>query len=180
MIPEETVFDAMRLRWNAPQAVFDEAAVYSAMHRDTWFANPSCQINWWVPLFEVEPSQTFRFLPGYFRQPVENTSGEFDYDRWAREVGFSTEKSGISPAHYPTVTLPPSDDQAFGVAAQAGQILAFSAAHLHRTAHNQSPFTRFSIDFRTVHRPDHQAGLGAPNVDNASTGDASVDYFRLG
>ena len=38
--------------------------------------------------------------------------------------------------------------------------------------------TRFSVDFRTVHLGDHRAGLGAPNVDNHSTGSALKDYVR--
>lgn len=176
--PEQTAFDPLRLRWNAPTEVFDEDAVYSALHRDTWYANPQCQINWWIPLFEVSKEQAFSFFPTYFNQPTPNTSHHFDYERWSTEIGFQSDKN-TAAENYPTTTTRPPESARSGFSCGAGNILLFSGAHLHRTAHNTSDLTRFSIDFRTVDLEDKLHGHGPPNMDNAAKGDASVDYSSL-
>jgi hypothetical protein len=43
---------------------------------------------------------------------------------------------------------------------------------------NTSGRTRYSIDFRTVHRDDAMAGVGARNLDAACTGTALGDFLR--
>jgi hypothetical protein len=43
---------------------------------------------------------------------------------------------------------------------------------------NTSSVTRFSIDFRTVHRADLEAGHGSPNIDSACTGTTLRDFLR--
>lgn len=175
---EGTVFDVMRLRWNAHQETFDEYAVHTMVHRDTWYANPQCQLNWWIPLFDVTEAQTFRFFTNYFNQPIENTSGHFDYEHWSREAGFQTQKH-VYAHQYPTSTIRPDAANVTGISCRAGDILVFSGAHLHQTVHNQTGLTRFSIDFRTVDLEDKQQGVGAPNVDNASKGDTTAEYWPL-
>jgi hypothetical protein len=67
-----------------------------------------------------------------------------------------------------------------GFSAGAGDIVLFSGAHFHQTKNNTTGRTRFSLDFRTVDLEDHAAGVGAPNADNRSTGDATRDYVRGG
>jgi hypothetical protein len=52
-------------------------------------------------------------------------------------------------------------------------------AHFHQTRKNATGRTRFSLDFRTVDLADHEAGVGAPNVDNRSTGSTVRDYVRI-
>lgn len=178
LVPLQTVFDPLRLRWNPPKEYFDEQAVYSSVHRDTWYANPQCQLNWWMPLFDVTEEQTFRFFGDYFTEAIPNTSSDFDYSNWARNVGFQT-SIAVSAQQYPTATIRPVDENITGFSCCAGDILVFSAAQLHRTAYNRRGLTRFSLDFRTVDLEDQRQGRGAPNADNASTGDATVDYLRL-
>ena len=68
----------------------------------------------------------------------------------------------------------------FTFEAEAGSLLLFSAAHLHRTCAHSSGRTRYSVDFRVVHLGEHAAGMGAPDVDNRSTGSALVDYVAPG
>jgi hypothetical protein len=43
---------------------------------------------------------------------------------------------------------------------------------------NDSGHTRFSIDFRTVHRHDIEAHAGAKLVDSAATGTTLRDFIR--
>jgi hypothetical protein len=66
-----------------------------------------------------------------------------------------------------------------GFACARGEVLVFSAAHLHQTRANASGRTRFSVDFRAVHLGDHAAGLGAPDVDGRAKGCALERYARL-
>ena len=49
---------------------------------------------------------------------------------------------------------------------------------MHSTVPNTSGVTRYSLDFRTVHLDDVWGGVGAPNVDSASTGTSMRDYLR--
>jgi len=58
-------------------------------------------------------------------------------------------------------------------------MIVFAAAQLHSSVPNTSDRTRFSIDFRTVHLDEVEAGRGAPNIDSACTGTTMGDYLRL-
>ena len=149
------------------------APAYTA-HRDSWYANPEAQINWWIPLHDVTEADSFAFYYDWFAKPIDNESGDFDYDEWTKSVGFQSGKSGVFPS-VPEGILDAKDGVAFS--ASAGDMILFSAVHLHQTVKNASGLTRFSIDFRTVHLADHEAGKGAPNVDNKSTGSALKDYL---
>ena len=175
--PAEQAIDPARLRAVAHKGHENPLAApaYTA-HRDTWYANPQAQINWWIPLHDVSEGETFAFLPAYFDKAVNNNSADFDYDRWIAQVGWqnTTGASAVYPA------ADPGFDRASALpfTCQAGEILLFAASHLHQTSQIISGKTRFSMDFRTVHLDDHNSGLGAPNVDNLSTGCSLADYRR--
>ena len=57
-------------------------------------------------------------------------------------------------------------------------IVAFSGAHLHSSVPNTSGYTRFSIDFRTVHLDGVRELVGAPNLDSECTGTTMRDYLN--
>ncbi|CAN5219373.1 hypothetical protein BH11CYA1_BH11CYA1_34870 [soil metagenome] len=178
--PEANALDPARLR-----AVTDHghdnplaAPAYTA-HRDTWYGNPQAQVNWWIPLYDVSEGETFAFFPMYFDKPVANDSAAFDYDEWSENVGFqNTSAASAKMSAYPSVTGKFSREVVVPFAAKAGEIILFAASHLHQTCKNVSGATRLSVDFRTVHVGDHESGLGAPNVDNKSTGSALIDYLK--
>jgi hypothetical protein len=148
-----------------------------AIHRDTWYANPQCQINFWIPLHDVTEEQTFTFFPHHFNAPIRNTSSAFSYDDWITKRGWQSSKANVAVA-FPLVLEEPTPGQAFK--AKSGDIIVFSASQLHQTIRNDSGITRFSLDFRAVHLGDHGQGLGAPNVDNGSRPDALRDYLFPG
>lgn len=171
--------DALRLRCVMHGGHENPAAERAyAAHRDTWFGNPEAQINIWLPVFDVTQAQSFSFYPRYFNAPIKNSSGGFDYDDWMGKVGWQGAKSVANPVEidYPQILEEIVDENAFAFAARAGDMIVFSASHLHQTAKNSSGRTRFSLDFRAVYMPDHLAGRGAPNVDNGSRPDALRDY----
>jgi hypothetical protein len=49
---------------------------------------------------------------------------------------------------------------------------------MHSSVPNTSGATRFSIDFRTVHRGDAVEKKGAPNLDADCTGTVLRDFLR--
>ncbi len=174
-------FDPIRLRvvmhrgHENPRA----APLYLA-HRDTWYAHSQAEISWWIALHDVSEEETFVFHPDWFDRPVSNNSECFDHDAWTRHgpdlrIGWQHPEHGRQHL-YPGLIgdLPPGRE--VGFSARAGQVLLFAGAHFHQTRKNATGRTRFSLDFRTVDLEDHQAGRGAPNVDNRSTGSALGDY----
>lgn len=176
--PAENALDVFRLRSVFHDGHKSEGSARAyALHRDTWFGNPQSQINWWIPLHDVNERDSFAFYPEYFDAPIENTSSQFDYNEWMNVVGWQGMKGGTYSQYPAAIHEPP---RRAGFTAQAGDILLFSAAHLHGTVRNTAGLTRWSIDFRTVHLGDFQRDIGAPNADNGSQPLALNDYIQPG
>lgn len=171
---EEFALDRLRLRGVTPGAEkIPAAAAAFYAHRDCWYANPQAQINLWMPLHDVDAECSFGFYPELFAVAVENDSAAFDYQDFVGHGGFqSTAKVPVHP-HW---TAPEQPEPTHAVELKQGNLLLFSAAHLHRSLPNRSGRTRFSVDLRLVHRQDHARGLGAPNCDNRCRGSALADY----
>lgn len=169
-------FDAVRLRavLGGGHRIPAAAPVYFA-HRDTWYANPRAQLNWWIPLHDVTAAETFRLYPARFAAPVANDSAGFDYPTFRARAGWQATRRHANVV-YPRALEPLAASEAVGFEARAGQLLLFSGAHLHQTCAHEGARARLSLDLRTVHRADHEAGRGAPDPDNRSTGSALVDY----
>jgi hypothetical protein len=151
------------------------AAPAYVAHRDTWYANPRAQINWWLALHDVDPDQTFEIFPDLLEHPVDNDSARFDYDAWLALAGWQNPNRDPRAA-YPAGVVP-EEARSLGFSAKRGEVLVFAGGHLHRTRRNVSGRTRFSVDVRTVHLADHRAGRGANVVDARCTGDAMRDYL---
>lgn len=171
----ENAFDFLRLRSVLHNGHLNPALerAYS-LHRDTWYANPQCQINWWIALHDVPEERAFSFYPSYFRKKIENTSGQFDYNDWISKVGWQSTRSPQAFDYPRALQRPEGGRETFFC--RAGEIILFSAAHLHQTNPNTTGLSRFSIDFRTVHMEDHRNNKGALNIDNGSIPDALRDY----
>lgn len=173
--PADLAFDPLRLRCVLPGNHLNKGSeVAYAAHRDTWYGNPQCQVNFWIPLQDVTEENSFRFFPDVFEKAVPNTSNTFRYDNWMEEHGWQGSKSH-APVTFPAPIQTPANGRAFS--ARAGEVIVFSAAHLHQTVKNNTDITRFSLDFRAVHLADHAARRGAPNADNASVPAALRDYL---
>lgn len=172
---DEFQLDDLRLRcvMNNGHLNAGSAKAY-ALHRDTWYGNPQSQINFWIPLHDVDVRNAFTFYPDYFNRAIDNTSHGFNFLEWIEKTGWQGSKN-VPDNDYPRATArPESGGSTFS--ASAGDVIVFSAAHLHETTPNASGLTRFSLDFRAVHKGDHAQGLGAPNADNGSAPDALRGY----
>lgn len=170
--------DLVRLRAVSPGLENIEAAnAVFHCHRDTWYGNPSCQINAWVPLHQVSSANSFRFYTDYFDSPIKNDSGRFVASQFANEGGFGR-VSGAEYSVYPKALETPAGEFR-DVEQNQGDLLLFSAAHLHQTLPNRTERVRFSVDFRFFYQDDLASGQGAPDRDNQSCGYSLGTYGGL-
>lgn len=146
--------DRIRLRVVPSRRDIDHRRLQAlAPHRDTWGSGIQAQVNWWLPLYPLADTRTMLLWPHRFDRPIVNDSAEWSFDD-ARGGG----------TLLPTATAAPPE-AGVPVRIKPGDLLAFSAAHLHGGVADESGLTRFGIDTRTVWEADRLAGRGAPNVD---------------
>ena len=48
--------------------------------QDSWYAGPIAQLNFWLPIFDVDKNSTLAFFPKYWNKAIKNKSKNFDYD----------------------------------------------------------------------------------------------------
>ena len=176
----ETYFDVPRLRIVPSDAYLTSGVSYAyKAHRDIWYSSPLCQLNYWIPVFPVVPGRAMSFFPSYWDRPLANTSSGFDYGEWCA-VGrqMATTQIKEDTRKHPVPTEPVELASEARIAGEMGEMILFSAAHMHATAPNDSGLTRFSLDFRTVNREDLKQQRGAPNVHNGATGTTLGDFLR--
>jgi hypothetical protein len=175
-----TYFDVPRLRIATHGGYLTAGMGYAYRpHRDIWYASPTSQVNWWIPVYRLKAEQALAFYPSYWDRPVRNSSGDFDYDEWCR-IGRQQAASQIDvdTRRHPLPQEDVSADAELKFVCDAGATICFSSAHLHATAPNTSGMTRFSLDFRTIRLDDVRSGRGAHNIDSAATGSTLGDFIR--
>ena len=147
------------------------------VHRDTWGSNLYAQVNWWAPLYPVEAGTTIVFYPRFWRRGLANSSKTWSYAdyRAARRVENGVPVNDYPPAPVPLEAVPDAD--AAPMLIGPGDLLCFSAAHLHGGTDNRSGHIRFSVETRTVSLQDVGTGRAAPNVDGHG-GTARLRWFR--
>lgn len=179
--PELTFFDVPRMRSSTSSGYLTSGIAYAFHpHRDTWYSAPMCQLNWWLPIYEVESGNVMAFHSKYFDVPIKNGSSEYNYQKWqitsrkdaANHIKTDTRKQ---PNPEEPIELEPQ----IRVVTEPGGIVIFSAAHLHSSVPNFTGKTRFSIDFRTVNLTDLKECKGAENLDSACTGTTMGDYLKV-
>lgn len=180
--PEQTYFDVPRLRSSTSDGYLTTGVAYAwHPHRDTWYSAPACQLNWWLPVYEVTQDNTMAFHPRYFRQAVANDSEGYNYYRWnvehrGQHVASYTK---VDPRPLPRATGPVELHPQLRLVPPVGGLMVFSGAHMHSSVPNVSGVTRYSIDFRTVNATDARERRGPPNIDSRCTGTTMRDYLRV-
>ncbi|MCO5169805.1 MAG: phytanoyl-CoA dioxygenase family protein [Planctomycetes bacterium] len=179
--PATTYLDVPRLRMVTSDGYLTSGVGYAHHpHRDTWYSAPLTQLNWWLPLWEMDEASAVAFHPHHWGHPVANDSREFDYYEWnavgraqaAQHVRTDTRKQ-------PRPLEAPVLEPALRPVVPPGGVVLFSGAQLHSTVPNTTGRTRYSIDVRTVDLADLLAGRGAPNVDSAPRGTSLRDFRRV-
>jgi len=177
---ERTYFDVPRMRTATSDEYLTTGIAYAFHpHRDTWYSAPLCQLNWWIPIFEIESGRSMAFHPRYWAQGVKNGSSGYNYGEWNRTSRFqASQHVKVDTRVQPKPEEPMELDPQVRVITPPSGVLLFSAAQMHSTVPNNTGRTRFSIDFRTVHLSDVEAFQGAHNVDSSCTGTTMADYLR--
>lgn len=177
---EKTYFDVPRLRTAFPGDYLKSGIAYAFhAHRDTWYSAPFCQINWWVPAYEVQADNCMALHPRYFSRPIKNGSSQYNYHKWNAESRYNAAQqvkadTRVQPHAEESLDLEPE----IRMVCPVGGAYQFSAAQLHSTAPNTTGVTRYSVDFRTVHFDDVLNRVGAANIDSACTGTSMGDYLK--
>lgn len=176
---EKTYFDVPRMRTATSNSYLTTGIAYSFdPHRDTWFCAPLNQLNWWIPLYDIEAENCLTFYPGYWDKPVRNESATYDCRDWYAESR-RIEAEGLKDVRKrprPLDSLKHAEE--LRLVCNVGGVILFSGAQLHGTVPNTTGRTRFSLDFRTVHLDDVTTCTGAPNVDTVSTGTLMGDFLH--
>lgn len=177
---EHTYFDVPRLRTMASGDYMRAGLAYQFHpHRDTWFSAPFAQVNWWMPVYDIQPENAMAFHPRYWSEAIRNSSNEYDYDRWNEEGRkMASQNIKTETRKQPRALDGIDPDPQIRLVCPVGGVVMFSAAQLHSTVDNTSGRTRFSIDFRVINQEDVRRGLGAPNIDSRCTGTTLGDYLR--
>jgi len=178
--PEATYFDVPRLRTMTSDDYLKAGVGYQFHpHRDTWFSAPLAQLNWWMPVYEITSESSMAFHPRYFNEGVKNGSSEYNYYEWNRTGRVEAAKQiKTDTRKQPKAEEPVELDPQVRLIPPVGGVVLFSGAQLHTTVPNSSGATRYSIDFRTVHRADLERRIAAPNVDSAPQGTTLRDFLR--
>ena len=66
-------------------------------HRDTWFSAPFTQINWWLPVYEINTENCMTSHLRYWETQIANSSNEYDHDEWQRTGRVAAANSGRRP-----------------------------------------------------------------------------------
>lgn len=177
---EKTYFDVPRLRTAFSSDYLSSGIAYAFHpHRDTWYSAPFSQINWWMPVYPINPDNSMAFHPRYWDEALPNSSGTYNYYEWNRTSRQTAAQHVKADTRIqPRAEVPLDPDPQVRVLAEVGGMMMFSAAQLHSTVPNTSGMTRYSIDFRTVHLDDVWNRVGAPNLDSKCTGTTMQDYLK--
>lgn len=177
---DKTYLDVPRLRMVTSDAYLTTGVGFAHhAHRDTWYAAPMQQLNWWMPLYPITRENTLAFHPHYWNTPIKNGSPNFDYYEWNALRANVAKFTGNDTRFQPKAEeeLPMLEPELRTVCEPDGIVL-FSGAHLHSTVPNTSGYTRYSIDFRTVNIDDVINQRSAPNLDSHPKGIALRDFVH--
>jgi hypothetical protein len=176
----KTYFDVPRMRSSTSGGYLTSGIAYAwHPHRDTWYSAPACRINWWIPIYDITSDNAMAFHPRYWAQAVRNDSVQYDYEEWNKHHRYAAAQCiKEDPRPLPRATEPMDLDPQVRLICPAGGVSLFSGAQMHSSVPNTSGYTRFSIDFRTVHLDDVMAFHGAPNIDASCTVTTMNDYLR--
>jgi len=176
----KTYFDVPRMRSSTSDNYLTTGIAYAwHPHRDTWYSAPPCQLNWWLPIYDIDSDDGVAFHPRYWKDPIENDSKKYNYYEWNKNHrAQAVQYLKADPRPLPRPAVPVELNPQIRPVCAVGGIIMFAGAQLHSSVPNNSGKTRFSIDFRTVNSDDLVHQVGAPNIDSACTGTSLRDFLR--
>jgi hypothetical protein len=176
---EKLYFDVPRMRSAYPSHFLTSGIAYAFHpHRDTWYSAPMCQLNWWLPIYPIEPDNSMGFYPRYFSESISNSSQGYNYYEWNANNRASAAQHVKTDTRVQPKAREPIEPVTMRFLPPPGGIIVFSGAQLHESVPNTTNVARYSIDFRTVHYDDVLARRGAPNIDSRCSGTSIRDFLR--
>lgn len=174
---KDIFFDKPKIRVVTYNKYLESGAGYVFKpHRDSWYAGPISQLNFWFPIFDVDHNSTFAIYPNYWKKKILNSSENFDYEIWKKKFRFAAkEQIKTDKRNHPLALEEVDKSEEFRLVCNAGDLVIFSGCHLHGTIPNISDKTRFSIDFRILSKDFHKKNIGI-NIDSKSTGSTVEDF----
>lgn len=147
-------------------------------HRDTWYAASPCQVNWWVPLYDLDSSAAFAFYPSYWDVPLHNNSRDFHYEGWHQASQSGMLLGGAEVLSLPRPLDPIELTPEIRIKCPAGGVIVSSAAQLYSAVPNETSKTYFSVHFQTASAFDLETGVGAEDLDGEAEGTALSTFVR--
>ncbi len=178
---DEIYLDAIRIRC-VPDKFHENLNAQSIafIHRDPWYANPQCQLNFWIPIFDVEKGSGFKIYPNYFSKPVKNNSNLFNYAEWISLGGFqSTQVLENQKQLFPEPTESINKVGSIDIYGNEASLVCFASHHLHGTSPNLSGKARFTLEIRFVLRSHLESRFGPSKMDNYSQGSTLEHMYDL-
>jgi hypothetical protein len=176
---QDTNYDLPKPRTAFPQGHLTTGIAFNfPWHRDTWYAAPPQQINWWLPIYDIRVDNAMKFDLRSFGVPVRNDSASFDYYHLNQDRLTTAQQLTRETQSRPRALDHVAPDETV-VVSRPGSVLLFSGNHLHATQANTSPRARYSVDFRTVDRLHVVERIGAPLVDVSCAGTALRDFVNV-
>jgi hypothetical protein len=174
---EDIFFDKPKIRISTYNKYLESGAGYAFKpHRDSWYAGPKSQLNFWFPIFDTDLNSTFAIYPNYWKKPILNSSKDFDYEEWKEKFRFTAQQHIKTDSRNHPLPLEKVDkSEEFRADCASGDLVVFSGCHLHGTIPNTSSKTRFSIDFRILSKDLYKKNIGV-NIDSGSTGSTIGDF----
>ena len=162
--PERTYFDLPRCRAHRLATLdygcelFVQAASRYLVRR-----HPTQLINYWVPVYESEPSTVMSMFIDYFSQPIPNASGSWDYDESVREHALrrGSERRCRKPSTSSADTKPGRSARR---ASSAKRRRSDVVLHLPTPQERTNLTNPYSYDLRTLHIDDLLEGRGPENI----------------
>ena len=174
----ETYVDLLKVRTAFPTGHLTTGIAFAfPWHRDTWYAAPAQQINWWLPVSDLTAKNAMKFDLSSFSRPISNTSSSFDYYQINKDRATTATQIRAESQSRPAAVGHETSDSLV-VLGGPGSVLLFSGAQLHASIPNESGRSRFSIDFRTIDRGDVLSRTGAPLIDVNCTGTSLRDFVK--
>lgn len=169
----DTFCDRLQLRASPPSILKADRPYYrnvTPAHRDSWGSAIRCQINWWSPIYPLQPDNTLVIYPAHWDKAIENNALGWDW----RQVDTNPHVPRLPMALGPVDSM-----DEVRLLMRPGVLAAFSAAHLHAGVTNTTDLTRFSIETRTVDVKDLTSGRGAQIVDGLGERPAFSWFSRM-
>ncbi len=176
----QTYFDVPRMRIATSNNYLNAGVAYPLHpHRDSWYASPLSQLNWWLPVYEIESESSFAFHPHYWDKPIKNGSHDYNHYEWNRTGRKDAAKHiKADTRKQPKAEEPVNLDPQVRLVCPPGGLILFSGAQFHTTVTNTTGLTRFSVDFRTANINEFSVKGGAPNMDSEPTGTTLFELRR--